>query len=125
DTIRRIHPRDEGGVDRCPGGGVVFANRAVAIVCDKQIPSGQCDASRPIQPRSNEGAIDGCPGGGVVFANRVGARVRDKNLGATGYGYEAKRGNYSRKKKCSEGARKRPGVGFSVCFHRVEFEGSE
>jgi len=97
--MRRIQPRrNEGAVDRCPVSSVVFANRVVARVRDKQIPSGQRDARREIQPRRNEGAVDRCPGGGVVFANRVVALVRDKNLGATGYGYEVKRGNYSGKK---------------------------
>ncbi len=43
-------------------------------VRDKQIPSGQRDATRLIQPRRNEGGVDRCPGGGVVFANRVVAR---------------------------------------------------
>ena len=42
--------------------------------------------------------------------------IRDKNLGGTGYGYEAKRGNYKGKKKCSDGARKRPGIEFEYPF---------
>src|SRR5204863_4632084 len=44
------------------------------------------------------GAVVRCSGCGVVFANRVAESVCDKNLSVTGYGCEAKRGNYSRKK---------------------------
>ena len=45
----------------------MFANRVAESVRDKQIPSGQREVVRVIQPQ-NQGTVDRCPRGGVVFA---------------------------------------------------------
>jgi len=116
DVSRVMQPRNEGAVDCFPGGGVVQANCIIGIVRDIEFVSGQRHASRETESRRNEGAVDRCPGSGIIFANRAVALVRDKNLGATGYGYQAKRGNYEGKKKCSHGLRMRPRIEFVSVF---------